>query len=134
MGCEFTGARGVFVTNPDGLDVKFDGNIFNLSGGDGTRNICLEGNSDDEKVDFGDVEIYRNTLNIIEGSSNGNALVTLRTTVNNAYTINLAAGKKVYCYGNILNDGKLFCGDDGASEVLSTDTTKVVNETEKTTE
>ena len=129
--CEFTGTRGALVTNPDGLNVKFDKNTFNLSGDDGTRNICLEGGSDSAKSKFGDVEIYNNTITIIDASTKGNALVTLKTKDagnNETYTINLNDGKKVYCYeNNIPTDAKLFCGDDGKSENLSTDSNKLVS-------
>ncbi len=103
-GCEFKSLRGIQITNPDGVNVKFVGNTFEMKDADSVYAICLNSEGSNGKNLFGDVEIYGNTL------TTGKQLVTLYKG-----SISMKDNAKLYLDGNTTGNSSLIGAKNGSA-------------------
>ena len=105
-GCDFKSLRGVQITNPDGVNVKFVGNTFEMANADSVYAICLNSEGNNGKNLFGNVEIYDNIL------TTGKQLVTLYQS-----SISTKDNAKLYLDGNTVDNASLIGGKNGSAIV-----------------
>ncbi len=103
-GCEFKSLRGIQITNPDGVNVKFVGNTFEMASAESVYAICLNSEGSNGKNLFGDVEIYGNTL------TTGKQLVTLYKG-----SISMKDNAKLYLDGNTTGNSSLIGAKNGSA-------------------